>query len=302
MGVKSFNEILNAIDAGQSRIYTFRKAPTQTTAQGIWFDLSMSPGNPVPNYYAAAPGNWKSLTFSEGEVAPRGGDGGLFHGANVGSSYTKYLKSLMISGSAVTTTTPLSMILCDYVGYYPFIEMDGTTTLGATTLTRYTTGAGLQIMPVEVAAQATGGATFYCTYTNQSGVTGRTTATAICNTQTSTGTIINSQATPTAGFPSGPFMTLQAGDTGVRAIESVVFTGTDIGLVTFVLVQPLATVALDAIASTIYSPMERDFAAMNAFDMPVIVDDAYLNFICLPTGTLSGGQIYGTIETIWSAN
>ena len=301
MPIKSINDVLNAIDAGQSRISSFRKAPTQTTAQGIWFDLSMSPGNPVPNYYAAAPGNWKSLTFSEAEVAPKGGDGGLFHGASLGTGYTKYLKSIMVSGMAVTTTLPLSMILCDYIGYYPFIEMDSTTTLGTTTLTRYTDGAGLQIMPVEVAAQATGGAQFYCTYTNSSDIGGRTTGTAICNTQTVNGTIINSQSAPIAGFPSGPFMTLQAGDTGVKSIDTVVFTGSDIGLVTFVLVKPLATIALDAIASAIYSPMERDFAAMNAGNMPVIVDDAYLNFICLPTGTLSGGQIYGTIETIWSA-
>lgn len=291
MAIKSYKDLFDSIDAGRTSLFTFRKAPNQTTGQGIWFDLSLSPGNPVPNYYAAAPLNWTQLKLST--------DGGLYHGQAV-TPGVKYLKKLTLSSSIVTTTLPLSVMVLDYLGYYPFCDMDGEIALGATTLSRSTTGEGVQIMVVEVAGQV-GGSRFFCTYTNQDGTAGRVTPTHICNTQVVNGTLVNSGPTLAAGYPSGPFMTLQAGDTGVRSVESITFLTSDVGLVTVVLVKPVATVALDAIASAIYSPTECDFAQMNAGVMPVIEDDAYLNLICLPTGTLSGGQIYGTIETVWSA-
>jgi hypothetical protein len=288
--LKNFKGINDAYEAGRYKVSSWRKAPTQTTATGIWFDLSMSPGNPVPNYYAAAPLAWTSLRQST--------DYGLPHGGNV-SPATKYLHKLLITPSVVSTLAPATIMVLDYVGYYPFVDMADFIELGATSLPRHTDGEGLQIMAVEVASQI-GGAQFYCTYTNQDGTSGRQTATAVCNTQVVNGTIINSAAAPTATFPSGPFMTLQAGDTGVRSIESVTWLTSDVGLVTFVLVKPLATIALQPLSNSIYTPREVDFAISNAGKMPVIVDDAYINMICLPTGTLAGGQYFGTVETIWS--
>lgn len=290
--VQNFKAINDAYDAGNYKVATWRKAPTQTTAVGIWFDLSMSPGNPVPNYYAAAPLAFTPLKQST--------DYGLPHGGNV-SPKVKYLHKLLITPTAVATLAPMPVMVLDYVGYYPFIDMADTVTMtGSTVLPRYMGGAGLQMMAVEVASQIGGTASFYVTYTNSAGVAGRTSATCFCNTQVVNGTIINSAAAPTATYPSGPFIPLQAGDTGIQAIESVTWLTSDVGLITLVLVKPLATIALEPISNSIYSPKEVDFAIQNAGTMPVIPDDAYLNLICLPTGTLSGGQLYGTIETIWS--
>lgn len=290
--MQNFKAINDAYAAGNYKIASWRKAPTQTTATGIWFDLSMSPGNPIPNYYAAAPLEFTALKQST--------DYGLPHGGDVSPS-VKYLHKLLITPMAVTTLAPMTVMVLDYVGYYPFIDMADTIEMsGATVLPRYTDGEGLQIMAVEVAAQIGGVASFYVTYTNQDGTTGRTSQTCFCNTQVVNGTIINSAAAPTATYPSGPFVPLQKGDTGVQAIESITWLTSDVGLVTLVLVKPLATIALEPLSNTIYSPKEVDFAVQNAGKLPVIPDDAYLNLICLPTGTLSGGQLYGTIETIWS--
>lgn len=291
MAFKNFKAINDAYDAGRYKLSSWRKAPTQTTATGIWFDLSMSPGNPVPNYYAAAPLAFTALRQST--------DYGLPHGGNV-SPAAKYLHKLTIVPSAVATLAPATIMLLDYVGYYPFVDMADFIEFGATSLPRYTDGEGLQIMAVEVAAQIGGTATFYLNYTNSAGVAGRTSATCICNTQVVNGTIINSASAPTATYPSGPFIPLQAGDTGVQSIESVTWLTSDVGLVTFVLVKPLATIAMEPISNSIYTPQEHDFAIQNGGNLPVIVDDAYLNVICLPTGTLAGGQYFGTIETIWS--
>lgn len=287
MGLSNFKSVIDADLAGQTRIATWRKAPNQTTATNIWFDLSMSPGNPAPNYYAASPNISKALTFTD--------DGGLFHGAAV-SPYTKYLKRIMALCVTPTTAVPLRLILLDYLLYYPFVDMSDTSGISLTnsvTIPRYTTGAGVQIMAVEVAGQSgVGNPQFTLSYTNSDGTAGRTSQTVACNTQVTTGTIITT-ANNTAGC-SGPFIPLQIGDTGVRSIETVTFATGDVGLIAFVLVKPLATMTLYDITA----PSERDFF-VDEYSAPVIKDDAYLNFICCPTGTISAAAIHGTIETIW---
>ena len=45
------------------------------------------------------------------------------------------------------------------------------------------------------------------------------------------------------------------------------------------------------------APTEVDFFADCGGSMPEIEDDAYLNFIALPVGNLSGADIHGVIET-----
>jgi hypothetical protein len=283
---RSFKELIDAEEAGQATLFGWRKVPTQTTGSGIWFDLSMSPGNPVPNFYAAAPLIGKALTQSA--------DGGMFHGAAPGGTNTKHLRRIL--GMTVTTTAvPLPCILCDYLLYYPFVDMsvtDAQALIVGDALPRYPTGAGVQIMAVEVASQI-GGVSFFVNYTNSDGVAGRTSATVTCNTQTVNGTII-STAPATLGC-AGPFIPLQTGDSGVRSIESCTFLTGDVGLITLVLVKPLASFSIHDITA----PVERDMI-LDGVQLPQIKDDAYLNLICYPSGTLSGAQIMGTIETVWN--
>ena len=285
MAYKNLKALNEAYDAGNARIFGWRKAPTQTTGSGIWFDLSMSPGNPVPNYYAAAPVNFQFLKQST--------DGGLYHGLAPPSGTKKYLKMLQVM-SVSATAVPLPMILCDYLGYYPFVDMSITgeqEIFNTNSLTRYTTGAGVQMMAVEVAAQI-GGTSFFVTYTNSDGVAGRITPTVTCNTQVVNGTLVSTA--PTTLGCSGPFIPLQTGDSGVRSIQSVNFLTGDVGLITLVLVKPLADIAVHDITA----PAEKDFF-IEGMSPPIIEDDAYLNFIVHPSGTLASTQIMGLIETVW---
>ena len=221
------SDLVAAYDAGQNYYGLWRKNPTQTTAASIWFDLSMSPGTPGPNYYIGTPYTSTRLAKST--------DGGFNHGPNV-STYTKYFHKFLAM-TQTTTAVPLPLVVMDYLMFYPFIEQsDGTTDMvNSTTIPRYTTGKGVQIMPVLTNAHV-GGTQFSFTYTNSAGVAGRTTATVTANTQTVAGTLINTSAATAAG--RGPFMPLQAGDTGVRSIEQVTITGSDIGLCAAVLVKP----------------------------------------------------------------
>ena len=248
----------------------------------------MSPGNPVPNYYAAAPNVSIALKQST--------DGGIPHGGNVAQlGYKKHLKSF----TAMTVTAaavPLPMILCDYLMFYPFVDMSITDTQPMTntiTLPRNVSGEGVQIMAVEVAGQSgVGNPQVFVTYTNSQGVSGRQTLNVTCNTQVVNGTLINT-ATATAGT-QGPFLPLAPGDTGVRYIESVTFLTADVGLISLVLVDPIENTNIRAIDAPVERNCFQDFS-----DLPVIEDDAYLNLICMPNGTISGAQILGTIQTIW---
>lgn len=69
----------------------------------------------------------------------------------------------------------------------------------------------------------------------------------------------------------------------------------DVGLITLVLVKPLAYHTLYDITA----PAERDFA-IDFPSLPRVYDDAYLNFICHPVGTLASAQITGLAEFIWN--
>jgi hypothetical protein len=284
-GFRNVRAYVDAYDAGKVKISTWRKSPSQATTAGVWFDLSMSPGNPIPNYYASSP--YVAATLN--------GNEGIFHGAAV-TPATKRLKSLMAL-TAVSTALPMNMILCDYLLYYPFVDQgtnDDQAMTNSVTLPRYADGDGVQAIAVMTNPQVTGGATFNFDYTNQDGTPGKTSRTVACNTTTAIGNLINTaSATLNA---SSPFIPLADGDTGIRSIETFrMVAGSDVGLICLVLVKPLARIMIRGIDA----PTEVDFL-VNGPSLPVINDGAYLNFVCLPNGTLAATPIHGIAEFIWS--
>jgi hypothetical protein len=284
MGFNRVAEVVDAALTGAETWATWRKSPSQATTQGVWFDLSMSPGNPVPQYYAAAP--LVSVAFRQST------DGGIYHGAPVAPK-KKYLRELMQLATAATAL-PMAMILCDYLLYYPFLD-DGTTDEQAVTnsvaLPRYATGQGVQMIAVSVAGR-TGGQQFRVNYTNQDGVSGRVSQNVLQNTVSVNGSIVTSaQASDGA---AGPFIPLQRGDTGVRYVESVTMLGADVGLFAIVLVKPIAQTQLRGIDAPVEVDYLKDFSTL-----PEIVDDAYLNFLCLPMGAINATALHGMIRTCW---
>lgn len=288
-GFVNARRLADAEAAGQYLYASFRKQPTQTTGAGIWFDLSMSPGNPAPNYYIGAPGVFVPMRQST--------DGGLRHGGNVNAlGMRKHLRKLMAL-TAVAAATPLPMILLDYLGFYGFIDESVTDPQpldNTQPVPRYADGRGVQLMPVVVAGQ-TGGQPFTVTYTNQDGVEGRVTPSVVMSTQFVNGTILHSQQAGAANENNGPFLPLQRGDTGVRSVQQVNIGGIgDVGLFALVLVKPLASLALRGIDAPTETDYLTDMAAM-----PEVLDDAYLNFLALPNGTLSGAPVIGIVESTW---
>lgn len=285
-GFSNFKEIIEAEEAGRSFYSSWRKTPAQATNLRVWFDLSVSPGNPSPQYYASSPLTAYPMSYSD--------QGGIYHGGNV-SPYYKFLSSVSLFTSSATPL-PCPFILCDYLLYYPFIDensSDVQTMDNTQTLTRYTDGEGVQIMAVSVGGR-TGGFPFQVTYTNQDGVSGRVTESVLTNSVSTTGSIINASATA----PFGPFLPLQSGDSGVRSIESVQMTGgTDSGLFTLVLVKPLLRATIQELAS----PVEITPLVTGGLSLPRIYDDAFLSWLILPTSGSLGGTVWqGDIRFVYN--
>lgn len=285
MAINNTKQLIEADLEGRTTRYIFHKVPNQVTTAGIWFDLSMSAGNPGPQYYAATPLTATPMSYSS--------DKGIFHGYDV-SPYTKYLAVTTLQ-TATATGLPMPFYLLDYLMYYPFVD-EGTTDQqdmdNTLSLTRHTDGAGVQIMAVSQGAR-TGGQSFFVTYTNQDGTAGRVTSSVIETTAAANGTIVTSSTA--TSLASGPFIPLQEGDTGVRSIESVTMNGLDVGLFALVLVKPLATSQIREITA----PNEVYYHLQNGV-MPEIENDAYLSWICRPNGSLSGSIIRGDLKTIWN--
>lgn len=285
MAPRNLKQVIDAELEGRKRHYMWRKIPSQSTSVGYWFDMSMSPGNPPPKYWFDAPPlAAKAIT--------RSADGGIEHGSSVSPS-TKYLRLLMAMVSS-QTPLPMTLILCDYLLYYPSCD-DGTTDAqsmdNSVTLPRYTDGAGVQVLAISVAGR-TGGQQFNFSYTNSDGVSGRTSKTYLQTSAAAIGTVVNSG--PTAQLGANPFCGLQDGDSGVRSIQSVTMLGADVGLFSLILVKPLAQIVLKEAGS----PYEKDLLLAD-YSIPIIYDDAFLNFVCLPNGALASITVMGDMKVIW---
>lgn len=284
-GFKTIGEVINAELEGRVRDYVWRKTPSQATTSGLWFDLSMSPGMPAPQYYIGSITTATQLKQST--------DGGLYHGPNISPS-EKYLRKITTMANA-STALPMNVILCDYLLFYPFID-EGTTDAqsmtNVATLPRYTDGKGVQVMAIQTNA-GTGGQQFFFTYTNSDGVAGRTSRTVTMNTSTVVGNVLGSNTAVVNA--SNPFIGLQDGDSGVRSIESVTMLGVDTGLFSLVLVKPLAQHCFREVTV----PYEKDYLVPTT-DLVRIYDDAFLGMVCLPLGTLAATVLRGDIKVIWT--
>lgn len=287
MSVNSVQQLINAETNGASRRYQWRKVPSQVTTAGYWFDLSLSPGNPVPKYwFDATPLIAKSIAQST--------DGGLWHGPDTApkQQYLRMTTAMSSSGTGL----PLPLVLCDYLLYYPSIDdslTDEQVLDNTVTLPRYTDGKGVQVIAVTVAGR-TGGQDFYFTYTNSDGVSGRTSQIVRQNTISAIGTIATSSLS-TLRMSGNPFIGLQSGDTGVRSIESVTMLGVDVGLFSLILVKPLARTMIREQTA----PVEKDYL-IETSDIPEVKDDAYLGWLTCPNGSLNGVTLFGDLQVIYS--
>lgn len=250
--MRNYADILDAYDKGRYHIAPYRKASPSFVA-GNFTDLSYSAGTPIANYYASAPMVFTTLNGNEG----------IFKGVGV----DKLLHKITIHDNSANATF---YNLLDYVLYAPFVDFDSTDEQFFTTmpLPRYD-GKGLKVMLV---IQGTGTATANITmnYTNENGVSGRTSITSI-NSLLNAGTL--------ASQGQQGYLNLMQSDNGVKSIESVTMSSAIGGIGAIVIVKPLASIQKYEL-----SPIEKDFL-IDKQSLPFIHKDAYLNFVAKSVGS-----------------
>lgn len=284
-GFRNYTDYVDALATnGQVYATTFRKAATasQAATANVWTDLSMIGGFPTPNYYATEP-----LV-----AAPLAEAKSIQHGDDKSPSY-KYLVEVSLTSPTAGFVGQYKML--DYLLYYPFVDMDSVDQQdldNTVTLSRYTDGAGVQVMAIAL-SPSTGGGRFTFDYINQDGVQ-KTSPTQTCNTAgVNIGSTITSAAAQVG--TKGPFLNLASGDSGVRSIVSITNTVANGGLVALVLVKPLADHQILEVNTT----NELSFP-LNKVAPPRIVDGAFLGLILLPAATIASGTLLGTAKFIWN--
>lgn len=282
-----FKSIANVVDCSENLLHTsFRKLPTAAPAANTWLDLSMSSGFPVPNYYASSPLEARYMSYSRQR--------GIYHGH--GNYLDKRLYESILMGTN-TQWVNTSIILLDYLLYYPFID-EGTTEVqilvNNESIPRYVSGQGVQMMAVSLGSRS-GGQTFQIIYTNQDGVGERITPIIRSNnTSTINGALINTSGTLSIQG-SSPFLPLQSGDTGVRSIQSIkMISGVDVGIFALVLVKPIATLNFCDSNTVAY----KNHVSDSGLVPPKIENDAYLNFLVCSNGSFSGKALIGYLNFI----
>lgn len=291
MGFRGVYQIASAQDdGGQTWTSWFHKtsAPTPGAAQR-WGDLSMGAGTPKYNAYVGAQLEATALTNANNSA--------IYCGPTPASGQTKHLAEIGIQSTQATQNVPLTMLLCDYLMFYPLIDGDSgeqQDMTQAATLPRYADGVGVQAFLVCTSPMTTNG-TATVAYTDSDDASRSTTfgVRAVSNL----GAIVHTgDASGVTALSSAPFIPLQTEAKGIKRIDSVTFPTAVGGFMSLVLVKPLASIIVRE-ASTW---TERPSFMTRGGAMPRIYDGAFLNFLFQTSGTGNPATVRGQLTFTWN--
>ena len=285
MPLQSVNDIVkNVSDDSKSYIAYFSKYIVATPSAGYWYDFSMRTGDPVANPYTG--------TTPQATQLDNSSTGALWHGGNV-SPATKHIISVSlncVSGWNV-------FLFCDYLLYYPYINLNTTTQQNLSNpvgLPRYTDGKGVRIFCVTTTAAGVTSANLTISYTNQDGISGRQLPINISLAGSSP--VEHIPYSTTGSGRIGPFLPLAQGDSGVRSVQWVKLSkAMGAGRMALVLCKPLFQVFFPQG----YTLTEREFVK-ELPALPRVYDGAYLSFLVFATGITYRTMITGLITFAWN--
>lgn len=230
--------------------------------------------------------------------------GCIWPGDLTGGTATKHLLTMSAQTSG-TNTVPITLLLVDLLGCYARIDGNVGTQLtlaNSLTLPRYTDGAG--VMAYSVVAPTTTGTNAHnitLEYTNQSNVGTRNLPQTVAATTSSVNSHIYHSGT--AANNIGPFLPLQAGDTGIRSVQKwqqSAANGTASTFTNLVLAKPIMEIPV----TTQYLLSERDM--LNQFpSLPIIQEAAATSNACLSwlayagSGTPANTNFFGVLRYAW---
>jgi len=299
MGFSSMDNFINAVSVnGQFYRADWNKnfLPTTAAVAGEWHCLARGAGNPGLGaiYNTGTNLAFQSTSDSDATAA------GIQHGGNV-SPATKHIVNAS-AFTAAATTAPCVLMLIDLLGFYRVTTVTTTTaqtTNNTVTIPRYTDGAGVQAFMWNTNTVAMGAATpnLSINYTNSDGVSGHVTPTTlpIGKTAAANGLVLYSG---TGAGKYGPFMPLQAGDKGIRSIQSITNSTSYVsGEYAVGLCRPLLTLPI----TTLGVAAERDL--MNQIpSLPRVYDGANLIWMIYSgANTPVNSAIAGHIDFAWNS-
>lgn len=266
--------------------FVFKSSLPAVAAAGVWADNSIGAGIPVYNAYLGAALEFTPLTGSANRS--------IYTGPATNGS--KYVSVAQIGTSAAAA--PLLALFADYLGFYPLVDTDDTTTQtfdNTQGLTRYTSGKGVQAFcVVQVPQTASATATVTLTYTNSAGVSGRTSTFSLFGSA-NIGNLCNLADTSGVANALTPFIPLQSGDNGIQSIQDVTLSTAIGGFVNIVLCKPLFTLQM----------LEQNTVAEKVFfkesgTLPEVLSGAYLQVLTLRGAATTPIPFRAALTFTWS--
>jgi hypothetical protein len=258
----------------------------------MWCDLwasGASGGDPVQGTFTGSAFTARQL--NENSV------GAMPHGGSV-SPLQKHLAYTSFNTQTAGSTTVA--LLYDRVLTYEACTFTAasvqsmTNTLSAL---RYI-AAGQPGLQVAVTADTSNGATASnltaLVYTDQTGATGISAAGTSPAMAFGTSASVGLISWPTPGGVGQLYLTLNAGNTGVRKIESYTTSAVNTGTICFVLNRPLAYMPAP-VSATLFET-DQIYQMLNPAR---IYDGACLNFFCYGGPNSNGNIVQGRVDTVW---
>ncbi len=290
-GLTTAGQIAALDEAGQCWVTQFRKAlSSAATITNAWVDYSYAAGSPPANFYASSPLEAAELEASRGIYLP------------AVSPATQHIKSLTLMTATATAAGRQTVILADYLMYYPFIDTDAVgeeqILVNNITIPRYSGGKVIAVS--QSASSAVGQFTF--NYTRHDGTAGRASANNYTIAVAGGGQILSASG---VGASYQPFCALESADHDVQSIESVTFTAAGGGLMALVIVKPLfvgyVTQECRTTSGVAFGSADEFLSLIHFAGAPQVKDGAVLNLLAAGNAaSLSANTMTGIIETVWN--
>lgn len=170
MGFSSVDDMISEITAGKTFRQPFAKLTSNAAASaaGRWHELFTASGIPGAGTFSGAAGT--AVQMSDATT------GSFYHGGNV-STDTKHGLN-MAAWSPTATVVPATLMLVDFLLYYPSLVVTGAPTAltNGVAIPRYTSGEGVMAMVAVQTALGAAAPALTFTYTDQGGTAGNVAA------------------------------------------------------------------------------------------------------------------------------
>jgi len=271
MSFASYDALIAAFTAGKGQDYVFNKTTLSLAAASAGHSLWNAAGAPGQGSFGgSSAGVWTAQNSSTA---------GAIAFANPTGPDTLHL---VLAGCVPNAASAGTMLIYDRLGQVEFLPLnDGSlpevTAVSSDFTARLAAGEGAQIFAeITHTVMATGAVFQISSYTNQAGTAARASEVVTCNA-------VASQAAGRFPYTNRFFINLQAGDTGVRSIESVTLTAnssTTAAKMNIVAARPLTYLPMNS--ANVY--VERDLV-LATIKMPRIRDNACIALAVLSAGT-----------------